>query len=71
MTTLSENLRALLKLHPRTEAERALPSGGWPHWLERACTAGLITSKEASAWQSLPRTTLERVEEDVWLESAS
>lgn len=65
MSTLSENLRALLRLHPRSAAEHSMPSGGWVHWLSRARDLGLITSAEHDAWQNVAHATLARMEEQV------
>lgn len=65
MILVFENIRALVQVHPRTEIEKSLPSGGWCHWLERARVAGLINEKEATAWALLPTATLERIEKEI------
>lgn len=58
-------MSTLLRVHPRSDGERSLPSGGWAHWLLRARDVGLITEAEHGAWQKLPHATLTRMEVEV------
>lgn len=62
--TLSQEIRALLKLHPRSKSEKELPSGGWGHWIRRAVSLGLLSEEEGRRFDFVPERTLERLESE-------